>query len=142
MTLIQSIHEQWSGYRPLAALIPPQRLYTGLPPIRDANGQTIAPPYVSISLVGEAEQTRTSSGTTLRTERVRFSIYAKSYDEGRRIGQAICDFFNRRDFAFAGGQALDMRSADRTEEENADDGVWRITQDFTVLILDKRGSNS
>ncbi len=140
MSLTQAIHELWSGYRPLATLIAPERLYTGLPPIRDADGQTIASPYVSISLASDAEQTRTSSGTTLRTERVQFSIYTTSYDEGRRIGHAICDFFDRRAFSFAGGQALDMRSTDRSEEENADDGVWHIAQHFSVLILDKRGS--
>jgi hypothetical protein len=140
MSLVQAIHEQWSGYRPLAALVPPERLYTGLPPIRDANNQSIKPPYVSIALIADPEATRTSSGTTLRTERMRFAIYATCYDDGRRIGQAICDLFNLRDFAFAGGQVLDMRPTDRSEEENADDGVWRVVQDFSVLILDKRGS--
>ncbi len=109
MTVAKAIHELWSGYRPLAALVPSERLYTGLSPIRDAQNRRVALSYVSIAMHGEARTTRTSSGTTLRSEQVRFSIYSGTYDEARRIATAVCQFFDRRGFTFAECQALDMR---------------------------------
>ena len=71
MTIERAIHEQWAGNRPLSALVPPERLYTGLPPIRDAAQQPIGFPYVALAVEGESFVTRTSSGTLLTTERIR-----------------------------------------------------------------------
>jgi hypothetical protein len=140
MTIEKAIHDQWSASRSLAGLVPPERLYTGLPPIRDATGNAVTFPYVSLGAASDAELTRTSSATTLGTERIRFSIYTKSYDEGRDIDQSICDWFNRRSFAWARGRVLDMRPGDRAESEDPQDGVWRITRDFEVRYSDTSGS--
>ncbi len=140
MTIEKAIHDQWSMSRSLTALVPPERLYTGLPPIRDADGDAVTFPYVSLAVAGDAELTRTSSATTLSTERIRFSIYTTSYDEGREIDQTLCDAFNRRTFAWARGRVLDMRPGDRAESEDPQDGVWRITRDFDVRFSDTSGS--
>ena len=140
MTIEKALHDQWSASRSLTALVPSERFYTGLPPIRDAEGDTVTFPYVSLSVAGEADLTRTSSATVLSTERIRFTIYTKSYDEGREVAQAICDWFNRREFAWPRGRVLDMRPGDRTEFEDAQDGVWRITRDFDIQFSDTSGS--
>ncbi len=142
MTIERAIHEQWSGYRPLAALVPMERLYTGLPPIRDAAGKAVTFPYVAIAAHEVAKQTRTSSGTLLSIERIRFSIYSKNYDEARRIDRTLCDYFNRRDFAWPGGRVLDMKAAGRSESEDPTDGVWRIDRDFLIRHSDTRGSTT
>ena len=142
MTIELAIHEQWSGYRPLAALVPPERLYTGLPPIRDAAGKPVTFPYVSIAAEADAKPTRTSSGTLLSSERIRFSIHAKTYDEARRIDRTLCDYFNRRDFASPGGRVLDMKPAGRSDSEDATDGVWRIDRDFLIRHSETRGSTT
>ncbi len=68
MTLLRAIHERLSGYRPLTDLAPPDRVYTGLPPLRDAAGRTIAMPYVSVSTQQTSLAARTSSGTRLGNE--------------------------------------------------------------------------
>ncbi len=133
-------HEQWAGNRPLAALVPPERLFTGLPPIRDAAQRPIGFPYVSLTAEGESFVTRTSSGMLLTIERIRFSIYTRDYDEGRQIAQAISDCFNRRDFAWSRGRVLDIRPGDRLETEDPEDGVWRIARDFQFRFSTISGS--
>ncbi len=140
MTIERAIHEHWSGWRPLTALVPPERIYTGLPPICDAAGETLTFPYVSIAAEQQDRQTRTSSGTTLAVERIRFSIYGQSYDAARRIDRAICEYFDRRDFAWSEGRVLDMQPAGRTESESPDDGVWLVARDFLVRFSDTFGS--
>ena len=120
--------------------MPPERLYTGLPPIRDAAQQPIGFPYVALTTEGETSISRTSSGTLLTTERIRFSIYTQDYDEGRQIAQAISDCFNRRDFAWSLGRVLDIRPGDRLENEDPEDGVWRIARDFHFRFSTISGS--
>ncbi|HEV3417595.1 MAG TPA: hypothetical protein VG056_12300 [Pirellulales bacterium] len=142
MTAERAIHDCWSGYRPLSALVPPERVYTGLPPLRDAMQHPITFPYVSLSALADADLTRTSSGTMFTTERIRFSIYTRDYDEGRHIDQAICDCFNRREFLWSRGRVLDMKPGDRTESEDPEDGVWRIARDFQIRLTDTSGSKT
>jgi hypothetical protein len=136
MSAERAIHEHWSGYRPLANLVPPEQIYTGLPPIRDAAESPLVFPYVSLTVQGESQIERSSSGTLFSTELIRFSIFSASYEEARRIEAAICRYFNRRDFSWTGGRVLDMRPDNRVERENADDGVWMVARDFHVRITD------
>ncbi len=140
MTIHRAIHEQWSGHRPLAVLVPPERVYTGLPPIRDASRQPIAVPYVSLTSEGVIEATRTSSGTAITVERIRFAVFTRSYDEGRQIAAAIGDYFNRREFDWPRGRVLDIRPAGRSESEDPSDGVWRIACEILIRFTDTSGS--
>ena len=84
MSAERAIHEHWSGYRPLVNLVPPQQIYTGLPPIRDAGESPLQFPYVSLTVQGESRIERSSSGTVYSTELVRFSVFSESYEEARR----------------------------------------------------------
>jgi hypothetical protein len=140
MTIHRAIHEHWSSYRPLAALVPPEQVYTGLPPIRDAARQPISFPYISLTSEGQSETTHTSSGTMISVEQIRFAVFTKSYDEGRRIAAAIDDYFNRREFNWPRGRVLDIRPAGRSESEDPSDGVWRIASDFLIRFTDTSGS--
>jgi hypothetical protein len=138
MSAERAIHEHWSGYRPLLNLVPAERIYTGLPPIRAADGSTVLLPYVSLTVQGESQIERSSSGTTYSLEQVRFAVYSANYDEARRLEAAIVNHFNRRDFDWADGRVLDMQPGDRIERENAEDGVWMAARDFNVRIVNCR----
>lgn len=140
MTIHRAIHEHWSGYRPLVALVPPERVFTGLPPIRDASQEPIAFPYVSLTSEGITETTRTSSGTLICVERIRITVFTQSYDEGRRIAAAIGDYFGGREFDWPRGRVLDIRRAGRNDSEDPNDGVWRIACDFLIRFTDTSGS--
>ena len=72
----------------------------------------------------------------LSSERVRFAVYSRSYDEARQIAAAITTSFNRRALAWSGGRVLDMRPAGRDETEDASDGVWRNTVNFQVQVAE------
>jgi hypothetical protein len=78
MTAERAIHEHWSLYRPLASLVPPDQIYTGLPPIRQADGSPLEFPYVSLTVRGESRIQRTTSGTVLSTQRLRFAVFSRS----------------------------------------------------------------
>jgi len=136
MSAERAIHEHWSSYRPLVDLVPPERIYTGLPPIRAADESPLQFPYVSLAVQGESQIERSSSGTLFSTETVRFSVFSASYEEARRIESTICRYFNRRDFSWTGGRVLDMRPDNRIERESEDDGVWMVARDFHVRITD------
>ena len=136
MSVTQAIHQFWTLHGQLSALVPPDRFYTGLPPIRQADGSPLAFPYVSLTLGEQTAIERTSSGTVLLSERIRFTAYSRSYDEARRIAAAITASFNRRALAWSGGRVLDMRPDGREETEDASDGVWRIAIDFQVRIAE------
>jgi hypothetical protein len=116
--------------------VPPERIYTGLPPIRQADGSPLVFPYISLTLQEQASLERTSSGTLLSSERVRFAVYSRSYDEARQIAATITASFNRRALTWSGGHVLDMRPAGRDEAEDASDCVWRITVDFQVQVAE------
>lgn len=135
MSAERAIHEHWSGYRPLVNLVPPERIYTGLPPIRAADESAVQFPYVSLTVLGESQMERSSSGTMFSTEQMRFSVFSSSYEEARQIEATICRYFNRRDFVWTGGRLLDMRPGNRIERENEDDGVWMVARDFDVRII-------
>ncbi len=135
MSAERAIHEHWSGYRPLVNLVPPERTYTGLPPIRNAEQSPIQLPYVSLTVESESQIERSSSGTTFSSEQIRFSIFSASYEEARRIEAIVFRYFNRRGFSWSDGQVLDMRPGNRTERESEDDGVWMIARDFEVRLM-------
>lgn len=134
MSAERAIHEHWSGYRPLVDLVPSDRIYTGLAPIRTADESPMQFPYVGVAVQSESQVERSSSGTLFSTELVRFSVYSASYEEARRIEHLICRHFNRRDFVWTGGRVLDMRPDNRIEREDDDDGVWMVARDFHVRI--------
>lgn len=135
MSAERAIHEHWSGYRPLANLVPADRIYTGLPPIRDVDQSPVQLPYVSLTVESESQIERSSSGTMFSNEQIRFSVFSASYEQARQIEATLCRYFNRRDFAWSGGQVLDMRPGNRIERENEDDGVWMIARDFEVRMM-------
>jgi len=138
MSVAKVIHEYWSLHGQLAGLVPPERIYTGLPPIRGADGSPLAFPYVSLTFQEQTQIERTSSGATLSAERLRFAVYSRSYEVARRIAAAIAANFNRREFAWPGGRVLDMRPSGRTETEDAGDGVWLIAVDFQIRVAETK----
>jgi hypothetical protein len=138
MSAERAIHEYWSGYRPLVNLVPPERIYTGMPPIRAADETTVQLPYVSLTVQGESKIERSSSGTVYSTEQVRFAVYSASYDAARRLEAVVTNHFNRREFDWTEGRVLDMQPGDRSERENAEDGVWMVARDFNVRIVNCR----
>jgi hypothetical protein len=89
-------------------------------------------PYVSIDLEGDSETVRTSSGTILSNARIRFSVFAATYDAAQRIAFAIADHFNRASFPWSRGRVLDMKPANRQEEVDSERGSWMIAMDFRV----------
>ncbi len=136
MSAERAIHEHWSLYRPLASLVPPEQIYTGLPPIRRTDGSPLKFPYVSLTVRGESRVERTASGTVLSIQRLRFAVFSRSYELARMIDRRIAAYFNRRDFVWSGGSVLDMRPDDRSESEDANDGVWMVARDFQVRVAD------
>jgi hypothetical protein len=136
MSAERAIHEHWSLYRPLASLVPPEQIYTGLPPIRQTDGSPLQFPYVSLTLRGESQIQRTASGSVISNQRLRFAVYSRSYEQARTIERRIVAYFNRRDFTWSGGRVLDMRPDDRNESEDAADGVWMVARDFQVRVAD------
>jgi hypothetical protein len=142
MTAERALHEHWSSYRPLAEMVPANRVYTGLPPIRDDAEMPLTFPYVSLTVRGESVVERTSQGNIITAEMLRFSTFSRDYDEARKVAQAIGDYFNRKDFPWSRGRVLDIRPTNRLEEQDAEDGVWTVARDFIVQTVDTTGAKT
>ena len=125
MSIEAMVHQQWSRYRPLAELVPPPRLFTGL-----ASGDAVFP-YVTLQRLGQSAVRATSSGNRLAVDALAVRIWDSDLDRAKRIAARIDDCFERPDFAWSDGRVLDMRRTNLTEEETSP-GRWRVTLTYTL----------
>ncbi len=139
MPLIAAIRAQLLADATLVALAPADRIFTGLAPVSDASAVTITPPYVTVLSEKSELVSRSSSGTRVMRDAIRFTAYSTGYEQARAIAQRIADMLGGAQFAWDRGQVLDIRAIERVESEDAADGVWRIAQDMQFLYTDTGG---
>lgn len=129
MSLLRDLHQRWATHRPLAELVPPERVVTGLA----LSGLPL--PYVTWSRLPDETAVRTSSGRRFSAARVRCSIHDSDLDAAGRVADALERLLSGADYDYSGGRVLDARRAAR-EAQPATDGVWRVSVDF-LLTLDE-----
>jgi hypothetical protein len=120
MTPHQMIHDLWAGSSALVALLPVEKLKTGLGE-EDTSGEL---PYAVLSLVNDFVVARSNSAKTREAE-LRIQIWTATHLAGRQIAEAIEDELDNVD-GISGGrlgsQFLRVSSIGELQEE---DGVWQ-----------------
>lgn len=128
MSVENAIHQRWTADAALVALVPAERLFTGL-----ALGSP-ALPYVVLERRSDTAATHTSSGASIARGVARFNIYSARRAEANQIASAIRARFHRSDFVVDGVRVLNMQHAAR-EEERIADGACRVSIDYSLLWI-------
>jgi hypothetical protein len=125
MSLEQAIHARWAGDGTLTALVPAARFVTG----KVLGGLEL--PYATLSRIGQRRATRTSS-RSLAEVQVRFDVFSADLGTLRQTADAVKARFDRATFA-GGATVLRMRREDESQEQ-ADDGVWRLSAVYSAKV--------
>ena len=88
MNLEHAIHERWAASAPLAALLPPERLKTGL-----ARGTGL--PYATLSRKPGRTLFRTNAGDALDRIPIVIRVWHGQFDAGQTIAREVKAAFDR-----------------------------------------------
>ena len=134
MSAIAAIHQFWSGCGALTALVPADRIYSGVPPLNDENNNPITRPYVSLLVESESDCQRTSSGRQIYREKIKLSVWHDSYDKATEIDAVARDQLNRRTLKFDRGTILDIKSMERADTHDSETLIWQIARGYNCLV--------
>ncbi len=126
MDLEQAIQQRWASDFVLSQALPAQRFYTG------AAAGDVELPYAVLSRRERQVVTRTSSGTSVERQVVRFTLYASRWEQGQAIRQAMHRRFERADFVFDEARVLNMQRVAESDAQQGD-GTWQLETDYAVL---------
>ncbi|MGQ9576488.1 MAG: DUF3168 domain-containing protein [Thermoguttaceae bacterium] len=127
VNLEAAVHARWAATPPLSALLPAERLRTGV-----FHGQ--GRPYATLQRRGGRTLLRTNAGDALDEVRLAVHIWHDSYDAAWAIAQQVKAAFDRTAFDLpGGGRAIQVR---RTGEwaVQRETNIWHLTVEFSVSI--------
>ena len=127
MSLEQAIHERWAASAALSAVLPAERLKTGL-----ARGTGI--PYATLSRKPGRTVFRTNAGDALDRVPLVIRVWHSQFDAGQAIAQEVKAAFDRAELALDGGdRALDMLRGGESVVQH-EDGIWEWAIEFSVHV--------
>jgi hypothetical protein len=127
MKLEQAIHERWAAAGRLSALLPAERLKTGL-------AQAARIPYASLVRKPGRTLYRTNAGDALDEISVVIHLWHERFDAGQAVADEIKAAFDRSQFPLSGGDRVtDMRRGGESVVEH-DDGTWQWAIEFFVQV--------
>jgi hypothetical protein len=133
VSIERAILDAWGAHRPLAELVPVERVFAGLAPPPPAAGRPAATPYVALDQLADAAHVRTSSRRSLTTEVVRMEIYAGSLATALAIAEEA-----RRRFGGFGGETTAGANQDiklkSSQHAPVEQGLWRATLEWQVRV--------
>ena len=127
MNLEQAIHERWAASAALVALMPADRLKTGL-----ARGTGI--PYATLARKPGRTLFRTNAGDALDQIPLVIRIWHGQFDAGQAIAQEVKAVFDRAELALDGGdRVLDILRGGESVVQH-EDGIWEWAIEFSVHV--------
>jgi hypothetical protein len=127
MSLEQAVHQRWAATGGLAALLPVEKVTTGL-----ARGGS--PPYATLVRKRGRAALRSNAGATLEEVSLRINVWHDDHDAGREIAEEVKAAFDGADLALSSpARAVHIRGTDERDSQR-DDGIWRFTLDFLVQV--------
>lgn len=125
--LESAFHQHWAADATLNALLPAERLKTGL--VRGTD-------LPCASLVRKACRTaaRTNAGGRFEEATIEVRIRHDDHDAGRAVADAAADAFDRARLAVSGGQNVLQTLRTRESVVQCDDGAWEFLIEFLVQL--------
>ena len=127
LTLMQAIHGRWAADTALCALLPASRVSTGTAP-------GAALPLAVIVAESDRPLAACNDGSTVRSVGVQIVVLHGSYAVAATIVEQVTAAFDLADFDLDDGRVIDMRKTNGSEQQQQDDGVWRMVVDFTCMV--------
>jgi hypothetical protein len=129
----RAILNAWGAHRPLAELVPIERVFAGAAPPPSAEGRPATVPYVALERLADAAHVRTSSRRSLTTEVLRMEIFAGSLASALAIAEEA-----RRRFGGFGGEtasgAIQDMKLESSQHALVEQGLWRATLQWQVRV--------
>jgi len=127
MNLEQAIHQRWAAAGTLSALLPAEKLRTGL-----ARGLGL--PYAVLTRKAGRNVFRSSGGQALDEVILAVHVWHEEYDAGRAIVREIKAAFDNGDFSLPDGpRAVAMRWTGEAAP-HYDGKAWRFELEFLVQV--------
>ncbi len=128
MNLAKYLHERWANAFDLNALLPAEKVFTGL------SGDS-APPYAVIAKESAKPFTRHNDGSSLEKATMRFQIYHSRYDAGLAVSNEIKKAFDGAAFDLDDGcKVLTMLRVNESENQiNLEE--WQFTSVFLCTVF-------
>jgi hypothetical protein len=131
MNLAQVLHQRWAAAAPLCALLPTQRVFTGMSPDPTR-------PLATIAKLGSRPLEAFNDGSAVDAISVRFQVFCDGYDAAAAIVEQINVTFDRSRFPLAGSDRVLLMRRTNDAEQQQDDGVWQMTVDFECTVYFER----
>jgi hypothetical protein len=127
MNLAQMIHQRWAAAESLCALLPVDRVSTGM-------SAGAARPFAIISKESDRPLEYCNDGSSFGSVGVRIRVFADHYDAAIAVVQQIKVVFDRAAFSLSNGdKVVHMQRSDDSERQN-DNGTWEMTIDFQCTV--------
>ena len=127
MSIEQAWRQKWAGHAALTALLPVERLSTGV------RLESPSLPHAVLSRGTRAAAERTSSGVEIERIETRLNVYSADLDLGKQVLEAARECFQRQPLPLSEGLCLMVQWVS-AEERWTDDGVWELTQVWQVVV--------
>jgi len=134
MNLAQVIHQRWAASAELSALLPPERVFTGLsidPQVPYAVvGKCSAPP-------GESKARgalRYNDGSAVEGVRVGIEVFDDDYQRAAAVIDQVRAVFDQCSFDLAGSDKVILMRRIGEKEHQADDGRWQLAVEFCCTV--------
>jgi hypothetical protein len=128
MKLEKAIHQRWADDATLNALLPAERVTTGL----SCRGQR---PYATLSREAPARAVmHANSGEIVDEVALRIDIWSDEFSQGRAIAEQVRSAFDRAAFDLDGGDRVVQMRRDGESSSQDDDAAWKFSLTFTVFV--------
>lgn len=127
LTLEAALAQHWATWRPLAALVGAERIWTG------TAAEGAAPPYVVIQRGPGRLVLSTSSGTKVERLAIVFQVYSRHLEPAERIARRIGCRFDRAALELDEGAVLDMRRWG-CERQMLRPDLWRLAVAYEATV--------
>lgn len=134
MSIEAAIREHYGSQAELTALVPLSKVVIGLYPPVAEDGETMAIPYVRLTVDPEDDALRTSDGVVLHKTAIQFAVHAETFDAARLIVEKLKTVFHNAEFDYSAGRVADMAAAGCLKQDS-DDGVWELVQTFNIAFV-------
>jgi len=127
MTVLEAIHARWAADETLVALLPADRVSTGMSAAPDL-------PRAVLGKMSDQSLSACNDGSQVSVIGVRIEAFHHDYSAAVAVIERLKAVLDRADFALdTGDKVVAVRRAGDSELQQ-DDGVWQMVLDLECLV--------
>jgi len=134
MNLAQVIHQRWAATAPLEALLPAERVFTGLSVDPQVPYAAICRRSASFAGPSGTGLLRYNDGSAAEAIDVEIQVFDENYDRAAAVIEQVKAAFDCTSFDLAGSDKVILMQRSAETEEQAPDGCWRLAIEFRCSV--------